>query len=104
MFEDADYKRQMKKAESNRALDPHKMDELKRKQERKIAQDRAKLRRDVTVKKLEQDSKKAKEEDSKKGILTINQKEDARKLQDDEKRKADADKVQGQTEKPTQTV
>ena len=105
MFEgDDDYKRQIKKAEAKRDMDPHKADELKRKYERKQQQDRSKLRRDIAMKKMKEDKKKLDEEMGKKGIVSINQKLDAKKMIDDKKREAQADKAQGQTEKPTQTV
>ena len=106
MFEgdDDDFKRLLKKAEQNRALDPHGADQLKRQYERKQAKDRAKLRREVSFKTVKEDMKKTKQETNKKGIVTADQKETTEQKIDNEKRQADIDKAQGQTEKPTQTV
>lgn len=104
MGERDEYKRLLKKAEQDRAFDPHNVDQLKRAEERRLRAERSKLRREVALKKLQEERKALDQEMRKRGIATINERKDAQQLIVDAKRQAEADRQQGTTEKPTQTI
>ena len=106
MFEgdDSDVRFKRERAKRDPSRSPNEKYDLKKQIQTKEKQKLVKLESAIARKQLVEKQKKGKEETAKKGIITIDQKEAAQKFIDDEQRKADVDKAQGQTEKPTQTV
>ncbi len=103
---DDEWKKTLQRAEAgvNRALQPHEIDELRRKYERQQKGERAKLQRQIAMKKMEQDKKQLREEMGKKGVQDIQQSEDAKKFIDQQKIKQEAEKARGNTEQGQKTV
>ena len=103
---DDDWKKALKKAEAgaNRSLNPHEINELKRKFEAKQKQDLSKLQREITVKSMEQDHKKLREEMAKKGISSADQNMKTEQMIQDKQRQEAAQKAVGGTEQGPQTV
>jgi hypothetical protein len=64
----------------------------------------AKLDRQVARKRNAEAQKKFKEELSKRGVMTADEKQGAKQLMENEQRREEADKAQGGTETPTKAV
>ena len=107
MFEGDDddtLKGKMDRARRDPTRSPNEKYELKKQMKTKEKQKLVKLQSSFARKQLIDQQKKTKEEDNKKGIVTINVKEDDKKFEQDTKQQAAAAKEKGQTESASQTV
>ncbi len=106
MYEDDDdsLRRKFDRAKRDPSLSPNLKYQLEQQVKKNEKQKLAKLHHEVARKQLNAKQKKLKDEMAKKGIQNVDTKPDAKQFIDDAKRQDDADRAQGQTEKPTQTV
>ena len=98
------WKDKVDRARRDPSVSPNFKYELEKQVKKGEKQKLATLQKEMARKQLNDKQKKLKDEMNKKGIQNVDTKPDAKQQIDNAKRREEADKAQGQTEKPTQTV
>ena len=106
MYEDDDdsLRRKLDRAKRDPSVSPNMKFQLEAQVKKNEGQKLAKLHREMARKEMKEKQKKLKDEMGKKGIQNVDTKPDAKQAIDNAKRQEEAERAQGQTEKPTQTV
>lgn len=102
--DDKKWKDALDRAKRDPSVNPNVRFQLERQIKKNEKQKLAKLHREMATKQLKEKQKKLKDEMSRKGVQNVDTKPDVRQFIDDAKRQEDADRAQGQTEKPAQTA
>ncbi|NOS68223.1 MAG: hypothetical protein HOO67_07770 [Candidatus Peribacteraceae bacterium] len=102
--DDDSLRRKLDRAKRDPSVSPNLKYQLEQQVKKSEKQKLATLNKEVTKKELNVKQQKLKDEMTKQGIQSIQTKPDAKQEIDKAKQKAAAEKAQGQTEKPTQTV
>lgn len=105
-MDDEESKRWLKKAEAGhvRGIDPHMMDQLKKKIEVDQKKKEVKENQKKAIEGLHKQQEKMKKDMQEKGIASTTQKMDVKQLMEAADRKQDADKAVGGTEQATGSV